>query len=462
MSQGKETKILILSLAITGAIVGAGGWWAYNSGLVGGNRNVPIASNAEAIKTRLSFGDRLLVSDTASSQKQAGIQALAAGNYAEATTSLEASLQAAQNDPETLIYLNNAKIGNAKAYMLAVSVPIGSNIAAAKEILRGVAQAQNEANQMDGINGIGLKIAIANDDNNPETAREIAGQLVDNPDILGVIGHFGSDTTLAAAPIYQERGLPAISPTSTSVRLSGVGDYIFRSVPSDRLTGSALVRYQLDRLQRQKTAIFYNSQSNYSQSLKEVVSTELLTLGGEVVAEFDLSGNFNANHALGEAKNKGAEVLAILANTETLDAGLQVVVANGRSLPVLAGDSAYTAKTLQIGGQNAVGTIVAVPWHILGNPDAEFPKTASRLWGGEVNWRTAMAYDATRAFIAALQENPTRQGVQQALSDGNFRARGASQEIRFLPSGDRSQTVRLVRIEAGNRTSFGYEFVPLR
>ena len=462
MSQGKETKILLLSLAMTGTILGVGGWWAYNSGLMGGSQNTPIAANSEAIQTRLSFGDRLLVNDTASSPKQAGIQALAAGNYAEATTNFETSLQAAQNDPEALIYLNNAQIGSAKAYTLAVSVPIGSNIAAAKEILRGVAQAQNEVNQASGINDVKLKIAIANDDNDPETARKIADGLVENPDILGVIGHFGSDTTLAAAPIYQERGLPMISPTSTSVRLSGVGDYIFRSVPSDRLTGSALVRYQLDRLQKQKTAIFYNAQSNYSQSLQETVSTELLTLGGEVVAEFDLSENFNASNALNEAKNKGAEVLAILANTETLDAALQVVAANGRSLPVLAGDSTYTAKTLQIGGQNAIGTIVAVPWHILGNPGAEFPKTASRLWGGEVNWRTAMAYDATRAFIAALQENPTRQGVQQTLSDRNFRTRGASQEIRFLPSGDRSQTVRLVTIKVGNRTSFGYEFVPLR
>ncbi|MEM9539374.1 MAG: ABC transporter substrate-binding protein [Cyanobacteria bacterium P01_E01_bin.42] len=462
MSRSKETKILLLSLVITGAIVGMGGWWMSRSGFIGGNRNNSISANGGAIQTRSSLGDRLLVSDTASPPKQAGIQALAAGNYAEAIASFETSLQAAQNDPEALIYLNNAKIGTTEAYTLAVSVPIGSNIDAAKEILRGVAQAQQEANQTGGINGVGLKIAIANDDNNPEVAREIAAQFAKDREILGVIGHFGSDTTLAAAQIYQEKGLPTISPTSTSVRLSGVGDYIFRSVPSDRLTGSSLVRYQLEQLQKQKTAIFYNSQSDYSQSLKEVVSTELLTLGGEVVAEFDLSGSFNASNALAEARNKGAEVLAILANTETLDEALQVVATNGRSLPVLAGDSAYTAKTLQIGGQNAVGAIVAVSWHILGNPEAEFPKTSKQLWGGDVNWRTAMAYDATRAFIAALKQNPTRQGVQQALSDRNFSAEGASQEIRFLPSGDRSQAVRLVTIEAGNRTSFGYEFVPLR
>ncbi|WP_239121365.1 MULTISPECIES: ABC transporter substrate-binding protein [Spirulina sp. CCY15215] len=465
MSQGNETKILIFSLAITGAIIGGGGWWAYNSGLIGaGGDKTPIAATngGEGLQTRLSNGDRLLVSDTTTPQKQAGIQALSAKNYSEAITNFEASLKTIQNDPETVIYLNNAKIGNAQSYTLAVSVPIGGNIDAAKEMLRGVAQAQQSVNDLGGINGIPLKILIADDDNSPEIAREIAGEFANNRDILGVVGHFGSDTTQAAAQVYQEKGLPMISPTSTSVELSGVGDYIFRSVPSDRFTGSAIARYQLDTLQKQKAAIFYNPQSNYSQSLKEVVNTDLLSQGGEVVAEFDLTGNFNANNAVTEAKNKGAEVLILLSNSETLDAALQVVRVNGRSLPLLAGDSAYTAKTLQIGGQNAEGMVLAIPWHILAAPNTPFAKMAGQLWGGEVNWRTAMSYDALQAFIAALNQNPTRQGVQQALSDRNFLGEGASQKIRFLPSGDRNQAVQLVIIEPGNRTSFGYEFVPIQ
>ncbi|HEY9743916.1 MAG TPA: receptor ligand binding family protein, partial [Coleofasciculaceae cyanobacterium] len=99
--------------------------------------------------------------------------------------------------------------------------------------------------------------------------------------------------------------------------------------------------------------------------------------------------------------------------------------------------------------------------HILGNPKAEFPKAANQLWGGEVNWRTAMAYDAAKALIAAIGRNPSRSGVQQALSASDFSASGAAGGIQFLPSGDRNQAVQLVRIQPGKRTSFGYEFVPV-
>jgi branched-chain amino acid transport system substrate-binding protein len=52
-------------------------------------------------------------------------------------------------------------------------------------------------------------------------AEQVAAALVKNLDILGVVGHFASDTTLAAGKVYQSGQLVAISPVSTSVQLSG-------------------------------------------------------------------------------------------------------------------------------------------------------------------------------------------------------------------------------------------------
>ncbi|MBW3586482.1 MAG: receptor ligand binding family protein, partial [Cyanobacteria bacterium 0813] len=60
-----------------------------------------------------------------------------------------------------------------------------------------------------------------------------------------------------------------------------------------------------------------------------------------------------------------------------------------------------------------------------------------------------------------LGRNPTRTGIQQAFSASDFSAKGASGPIRFLPSGDRNRAVQLVTVKPGNRTSYGYEFVPI-
>ena len=464
MTQKKETTALLLSLLITVGAIAVGWWWLKPN--FRSNNDSPTSTSVEtspsAIALSVSTGEKVLIDRVTSAAKQAGVTAFARGDYEEAVSQLETSLQQKRNDPEALIYLNNARIGDGKAYTIAVSVPIGTNVAAAQEILRGIAQAQNEINSRDGIQGIPLKVAIANDNNEPQTAQKIAQSLAANPEILGVVGHYGSDVTLATAPIYEKQGLVAISAISTSVKLSGAGKYIFRTVPSDRFAGNALARYFLERLNKQKAAVFYNSQSNYSNSLKDVFSTDLLSNGGEIVTEVDLANpNFNPANEVEAAIKQGAAGLILLPNTSTLNQALLVAQVNNGRLPLLAGDGAYSPKTLQVGGKSVSDMVLAVPWHIQGKTSGDFPQAATKLWGGDVNWRTALAYDAARALIAGLETNPSRQGIQQTLSQSDFVTTGASGTIRFLPSGDRNQTVQLVKVKPGKRSGFGYDFVPV-
>jgi branched-chain amino acid transport system substrate-binding protein len=470
MSQKNETTILVLSLLITIAVA-TGVWWVINQ--LGNKTNsvkppgnpsptTPgLLSGNQSLEERISFGEKNLIPKLVSPQKRAGIEAIASGNFKSAVTNLEAALKANQNDPEALIFLNNARIGNQKSYTIAVIAPIGSNPNGSLEILRGVAQAQNEINQAGGIKGIPLKVAIANYDENPENAQQIATALVKKTEVLGVVGPFSSDMSLAAGTVFQSGQLVAISPISTSVKLSSFSPYFFRTVPSDYVAARALANYMVNKLQRQNAVVFFNSQSAYSQSLKAEFVTAVSLSGGQVESEFDLSkSDFSAAQSVAEARKQGVQVLMLAANTDTLDKALQVVQVNGKQLNLLAGDDVYTKKTLEVGGEAAVGMVVAVPWHI-GNSKSDFPRTSKQLWNADVNWRTALSYDATRALIAALDRNPTRTGVQQALSSSDFSTTGASGVIRFLPSGDRNATVQLVKIVPGNRSKTGYDFVPV-
>ena len=208
--------------------------------------------------------------------------------------------------------------------------------------------------------------------------------------------------------------------------------------------------------------VFYNSESNYSNSLKDAFSTDLVNNGGRVVTEFDLADpNFDPTNAVAQAQESGAEALVLLATSSTLDSALSVARTNNLELPLLAGDDVYSAKTLQTAGKDTVDMIVAIPWHIRGKVNPDFPQAASRLWKGEVNWRTALAYDATQALIAGIEDNPSRQGIQAALSTPQFSTTGASGEISFLPSGDRNQKPQLVKVQSGSNSGFGYDFVPV-
>ena len=82
---------------------------------------------------------------------------------------------------------------------IAVSVPIGSNLNIAQEILRGAAQAQDEVNNSGGINGIPLKLVIANDRNKPEISAQVATEFTNDNTIIAVMGHNFSEAANAAA-----------------------------------------------------------------------------------------------------------------------------------------------------------------------------------------------------------------------------------------------------------------------
>ncbi|BAZ52339.1 extracellular ligand-binding receptor [Nostoc sp. NIES-4103] len=465
MSQKNETAVFALALLLTVGIVGGGAWWFIKQNSPSNNTiATPNQKNEDnsSIQQRISFGEKPLIPSDISPQKKEGIQAIANQDYTKAIASLSNSLNLKRNDPEALVYLNNARIGSGKNYTIVASLPAGTDPNGALEVLRGIAQAQNEVNTSGGIKGVPLKVGIANDDDNPAIAKQIASSLVKNQQVLGIVGPVTSDAILAAGEIYNAEQLVAISPTSTSVKISNFSRYVFRTVPSDFMAARRLANYMVKTLQKKNAVVFFNSQSNYSQSLKSEFVSSVSLEGGQVSSEFDLSKpDFSAAKSIEQATKQGAEVLMLAANTETLDKALQVVQANQKRLALLAGDDVYAVKTLEVGREQAVNMILAVPWHVKGNSQSDFPRKSEQLWGGDVSWRTALAYDATKALITALERNPTRSGVQQGLSSSNFSANGAAGAIRFLPSGDRNAPVQLVKIVPGNRSGARFDFEPV-
>lgn len=153
--------------------------------------------------------------------------------------------------------------------------------------------------------------------------------------------------TLATAKIYQSSQLVAISPVSTSVELSNLTPYLFRTVPSDYIVARALAQYMLKKLDRQNVVIFYSSQSNYSQSLKSEFTAAVSLGGGRVVNTFDLAdANFSAADSFSQAIDGEATAIMLAASTDTLDKALQVVRVNRQRLSLLGGDDVMNGRLI--------------------------------------------------------------------------------------------------------------------
>ena len=471
MSQKNDTPALVLALLVTLGLLGGGAWllakqFGGGGSPIGGLPGLPqsggqAAGNRGSGTVVLSSGDRSLINAPATSQKQAGLAAYSQGNYSEAAQQLQASLQQRPNDPEAVIFRENALAIAGPTLTIGASLPITSDQNAALEMMRGIAQAQREINSAGGINGQKLLVTLADDRNDNATAEQVARSFGKDQSVVGVVGPYSSGVSIATLEAYQAAKLPNISPVSTSVELSNASPYFFRTVPSDYIAARALAEHALNQLQRQRAVVYFNSGSAYSQSLKGEFTTAFSLGGGQVVSEVDLSqGGISIGDTLNNAQQQGADVIVLLPNSGTLNKALQVVTVNQQALPIVAGDDVYSPITLEVGRAPAEGMVVAIPWHIDASPNPNFPASSRSLWNATVNWRTALSYDAVQAIAAGLRNDPSRDGVQQALKSPTFQTDGASGAIRFLPSGDRNASIQLVTVQAGSGPG-GYVFVPL-
>jgi branched-chain amino acid transport system substrate-binding protein len=469
MTQKNDTATLMVAFCLTVTLVGGGLWslgqrWSGISPIISWPTAPGSPPPAATPEERISLGERPLILADAPWEKQAGVTAYGAKQYGEAIAQFQAALQKHRNDPETLIYLNNAKAASGTlslpAIGIGVSVPIGSNLNVAQEILRGVAQAQDEVNRAGGIQGRALTVAIANDENDPDLAKQIAAQFVQS-NVVAVVGHNASNASLAAAPIYQAAGLVMISPTSFANGLSGLGNAIFRTIPAIRFMAEPLAHYAIHTARKTRLAVCADTKAPDNLSFRDELTTSFLTQGGQMVTlECDFADPaFNPAAAIAQAVSRGADSLLLAPHVDRIESAIAVARANKGRLTLFASQTLYTMQTLKSGQGDVNGVVLPIPWH----PSAStgnFLAQARQFWGGTVNWRTATAYDATRAIITGLQHASRREDLAQALHGSTFTATGAGGKIAFSPTGDRIGAPVLVQVQAGGPT--GYDFVPLK
>lgn len=205
--------------------------------------------------------------------------------------------------------------------------------------LRAARLAVEEINAAGGVKGRPLKLLVADDAGDPDSAVRVAQRLVASP-AIAVIGHIYSSATLAAAPVYNGAAKPVveISPSSSSPEVSLAGPYTFRVCPSDDQYGAALARWAFQRLGLQQGAVVYVN-DDYGRGFRQTFSDEFARLGG-TVTEVDpfLAASPEARPYLARISRSSAEFLVLAANIDEGEAVLRQVRGSSVSLPLLAGD----------------------------------------------------------------------------------------------------------------------------
>ncbi len=462
------------------------------------NPSTKSSDTLQDLGDNFSWGEKILISNNL--LKQEGIEAFKQKEYKLSIIYFKQSLQNIPNDPEALIYLNNAvamvpsqrdklpnqaktnlkscNITDSKPLRIAVIAPSFRNTNQInEEILRGVAQAQNETNLNCGIRNRLLQIVIADDEDEVPKSSEVAKKLVEKKDILAVVGHYSSGATAEAGEVYKKNQTVVISPSSTAVRKSrdknygmNSNKYIFRTSTNDEIAVKRLVNHII-KLGRKKAAIVYGSDSTvYSQNFYNELRYQLKSKKVELFDfdECNLFNNANLNKCVETAKDT-VNVMVLIPTSKSFEKALQILdISKDLNLIFLGGDTMYRERVKE----KARNIVVAVPWFQNETNQSQFESNADKLWDerDQVNWRTAMSYDATMVIAEGLRRmdnNPTRKGLQQVLSAPDFSAPGAAGKIEFDENGDRKITPQndaeigvLVQVKCNSQNTCKFVRVP--
>jgi branched-chain amino acid transport system substrate-binding protein len=292
------------------------------------------------------------------------------------------------------------------------------------------------------IGGLTVRAVVEDDQGKADEAATVVQKLINQDQVVAVIGEVASSRSLAAAPICQSAGVPMISPSSTNPKVTQAGDFIFRMCFLDDFQGQTMAKFAHVNLGLKKVAILKDVKSDYSVGLAQYFTDAFTKEGGTVIAEQAYSAgdqDFSAQLTAIKAKNPDA----IFIPGYYTEVGLIARKARelGINVPLLGGDGWESEKLIEIGGDAMNGSYYSNHW-ALDKPDTTlqaFLKAYHDKFKAEPDAIGGLAYDAANVLFQCMErlatEDPATFAGLASSKAGTPERKAACAKLRELIAG---------------------------
>ena len=260
------------------------------------------------------------------------------------------------------------------------------------------------------IGGLPVRTVVEDDQGKAEEAATVVQKLINQDQVITVIGEVASSRSLAAAPICQAAGVPMITPSSTNPKVTEVGEFISRMCFIDPFQGTVMAKFASSNLGVKKVAILKDVKSDYSVGLAQFFSEAFKAAGGTIVAEQAYTaGDQDFSAQLTALKAKSPD--AIFLPGYYTEVGLIARKARelGLTCPILGGDGWESEQLIEIGGDALNGAYYSIHFAV-DNPEPKlqaFLKDFKALHGKEPDAIGGLAYDAANVLFGCLEKLAT-------------------------------------------------------
>ncbi len=315
----------------------------------------------------------------------------------------------------------------------------------------------SKVNEAGGVNGSPIKLEIVDDKNDAKEATNVAQKLVSDEKIVGVIGHFSSTASLAAAPIYQRAQLVELSPTSSHPEFTKQGTYMFRNVNTQAIEGPILADFAVNDLKKKKIAVIYVN-DDWGITAKDNFIEAAEELGATITAEEAFIGGQTRDFAPTITKIKGTNPDLIFLAAMYSETGMiaQQLEQLNYDVDLLGTSSLNNDQLIKLAGA-AVDGLYLTNNYFPGNPDEkvqEFIEDYKEAYGVEPDQFAAVAYDSLGMMIEALKTSgPDRVKLRDSLVDIKD-YNGVTGKTTFNENRDVMKDMIIMQIKEGKFTLY--------
>jgi branched-chain amino acid transport system substrate-binding protein len=294
--------------------------------------------------------------------------------------------------------------------------------------------------------GFKLSFEPLDDQAKPDIGTANANRVINDADVLGVVGHFNSGVSVPASEVYAKVGLVMISPTNTGTKVTDRGlPNVNRVCGRDDVAGPAIAQFAIKTLKAKRMFVL-SDKTAYGDGISAEVSKTLKAAGVEISFETGIDASeTDFSSVLNRAVVDKPDAVFFGAIYDQAAVLLKQMRQKGITAPLLGGDG-YDGSDLQkIAGPDLIKNVyfatMGAPLSAL--PSAKrFAERYKAKFGKSPEGYSAYAYDAARAVLQGISSairagggaKPSREAVAKAVRAVSFM--GLTGKIAFNERGD--------------------------
>ncbi|WP_102226633.1 ABC transporter substrate-binding protein [Acidimangrovimonas sediminis] len=226
--------------------------------------------------------------------------------------------------------------------------------------LNGAKLKVKEINDAGGIGGKKIDLVIYDTKSDPTVIASVASQLLGSDKVPVAMGFTDSDSVLSLGPIFQQAGVPFVTPGATSPKLpSQIGNDIFLACFGDNVQAAAGAQFIKDKLKAKTAYLLRDNSTEYTTLLAKYFEESFTHDGGKVIARNDYKSgdkSFTAQISKLKAMSEKPDVLYISAMPDDIGLIVKQMRQAGVTQPIVGGDGYDTPLLISVGGKAANDT----------------------------------------------------------------------------------------------------------